>query len=319
LVATFEYVIVSAVIYWVVCYFRTVFKINPQNKVVLISGCDSGFGNGTALELSRLGFKVIAGCYTQSGFNSFEGVKNVTAIHLDITSQNSISEAFEVVEKLCPNGLWALINNAGIAEGLNLEFTSMEIYRKVMEVNFFGHVMMTKKFLPLIKKRKGRIVNMASIAGRTGSALVSAYCASKHAMEGWSDSLRQDMSRFGIHVIVVEPGFMNTPIVQQVEHTLKRCILATPKETLEEYGGENFENSLKSSYSFLNNLSEDPKKVVDAYINACISAIPKSRYVVGIHSWIILIDCYLPSWLRDRIGILKYIALLLLCKIRFNK
>jgi len=141
----FELVIASTVIYWVIGFVRTVFKINPNNKVVLISGCDSGFGNGAALELSRLGFKVIAGCYTPTGVNSFEGVKNVTAIHLDITSQNSISEAFEVVKKQCPNGLWALINNAGIVDGINFEFTSMESYRKVMEVNFFGHVMMTKK------------------------------------------------------------------------------------------------------------------------------------------------------------------------------
>jgi len=160
---------------------------------------------------------------------------------------------------------------------------------------------------------------MASIAGRTSSKFLSAYCASKHAMEGWNDCLREDMSQFGIDVIIVEPGFMRTPIVLQFEHIAKRCVLETPKEILEEYGGEKFANTLNHTQNLFNNISEDPKKAVDAYVNACISAIPKSRYVVGIHSWIALMDCYLPSWLRDRIGILNYIALLLLCKIRFNK
>jgi len=171
-----------------------------------------------------------------------------------------------------------------------------------MEVNFFGHVMMTKQFLPLIKKCKGRIVNMASIAGRFSVKLMSAYCASKHAMEGWNDSLREDMYQFGIDVILLEPGFMKTPLVVHMnDQVWKRCVLETPKEILEEYGGEKFANTLNHAQKLLNNISEDPKKVVNAYVNACISAIPKSRYVVGIHSWIILMECYMPSWLRDRI------------------
>jgi len=292
---------VITLIYFAMNYARTVYRIKPDNKVVFISGCDSGFGNGAAKELSKIGFNVIAGCYTQDGVSSFKGVNNVTAIHLDITSEKSIEDAFEIVKKQCPNGLWALINNAGITNGFSIDFTTMEIYRRVMDVNFFGHVTITKKFLPLIKKAKGRIVNMGSVAGRLSSATLSAYSAAKFALVGWNDSLREDMNKFGIRVIIVEAGFMKTPLVtREAERTISQCFLSTPKEILEEYGGENYkEKILQRIVKTSIYMADDPKIVVDTYVNACVSAIPKSRYLVGSGSWILSGLSYMPIWFID--------------------
>jgi len=129
---------------------------------------------------------------------------------------------------------------------------------------------------------------------------MSAYCASKHAMEGWNDSLREDMYQFGIDVILLEPGFMKTPLVVHMnDQVWKRCVLETPKEILEEYGGEKFSRKLNRSYALSWSLSDDPKKVVNAYVNACISSIPKSRYVVGSGTWLYCFLSYCPAWLRD--------------------
>jgi len=267
---------------------------------VLISGCDSGFGNGTAIQLAKLGFTVIAGCYTEKGVKSFDKRDNIVPINLDIISEKSIQEAFEIVKKHTPNGLWALLNNAGIVSGLNLEFTSMEDYRLVMEVNFFGHVAMTKQFLPLIKKGQGRIINMASVAGRTASGMMSAYASSKHAMEGWSEGLRGDLHRFGIPVIILEPSFMRTPLVTEgIEHSIVNALKNAPKERLAEYGDNFGEDILKRTTPIINSLMDDPALVIDAYVNAVISSLPKVRYVVGKGSWFFLSFTYLPSWLSD--------------------
>jgi len=296
----FELLAFGVIIQLAISYARIFFKINPANKVVLISGCDSGFGYGTAIKLAKLGFTVIAGCYTEKGVKSFDKRDNIVPINLDITSEKSIQEAFEIVKKHTPNGLWALLNNAGIVGGMNLEFTSMEDYRLVMEVNFFGHVAMTKQFLPLIKKGKGRIINMASIAGRIATSIMSSYSASKHAMEGWSEALRNDLHQFGVQVIILEPGSMRTTLItKDLEHSIVIALNNGPKELLAEYG-ENFKADLLKRFLPLTySMSDDPALVVDAYVNAVISSLPKVRYVIGKGSRIFLLFSYLPSWLND--------------------
>jgi len=302
-----ELIAFGFIIFLAVSYARIIFKISPTNKVVLISGCDSGFGNGTAIELAKLGFKVIAGCYTPAGVESFKGMNSIIPIQLDITSENSIKDAFEVVKKHTPNGLWALINNAGIVDGLNIDFTTLKVYRSVMEVNFFGHVAMTKQFLPLIKKGKGRIINMASVAGRVASAKMSAYTTSKHAMEGWSEGLRQDLWEFGIRVIILEPAFMKTTLVtQDIERTIVNTLKNAPKELLAEYG-ENFQaDLLNKAVPRATSLSDDPAVVVAAYVNAVISKFPKTRYMLGKGSWLFVSFSFLPSWLFDPLMVLLF-------------
>eukprot|EP01123_Difflugia_compressa_P012475 TRINITY_DN5340_c0_g1_i1.p1 TRINITY_DN5340_c0_g1~~TRINITY_DN5340_c0_g1_i1.p1 ORF type:complete len:146 (-),score=19.27 TRINITY_DN5340_c0_g1_i1:93-467(-) len=119
-------------------------------------------------------------------------------------------------------------------------------------------------------------------------------------MEGWSDCLREDLSRFGINVIIFEPGFMKTPLVMhEAFRTVSKSIESVSKETLNEYGGEQFKNKILESLKTIE--PDDPVVVVNAYVNACMSQFPKSRYVVGKGSWVLLSLSYLPLWLRDRI------------------
>jgi NAD(P)-dependent dehydrogenase (short-subunit alcohol dehydrogenase family) len=107
--------------------------------------------------------------------------------------------------------LWAVVNNAGIAIGGPLDWIGLDVYRRVMEVNFFGHVLVTKTFLPLLKQQKhSRVVNLSSIAGIGCSANLSAYGASKHAMEGFMKSVRHELMPWNIHVSNINPGFMRS-------------------------------------------------------------------------------------------------------------
>jgi NAD(P)-dependent dehydrogenase (short-subunit alcohol dehydrogenase family) len=149
-------------------------------KVVVITGCDTGFGCQTAQVLQAQGFQVVAGCLTEEGVALHAG-KVSLSLRCDVTSSESIAAFSNAIESFVSQheGLkvWALINNAGIGIGGNLDWLPMDVTRRVMEVNFFGVVAVTQALLPLLKKCKhSRIINLSSLAGLLGSQMMSAYC-----------------------------------------------------------------------------------------------------------------------------------------------
>ena len=158
-------------------------SIKPKDrakKVVVITGCDTGFGFQTAQLLQQQGCQVVAACLTDEGVVALAD-KVSLAHRCDVTNAESITTLAAAVEKFIADHdglkLWALINNAGIGIGGNIDWLPMDVTRKVMEVNFFGVVATTQAFLPLLKKCKhSRIVNLSSLAGLLGSQLLSAYC-----------------------------------------------------------------------------------------------------------------------------------------------
>ena len=182
-----------------------------HSKAVVITGCDSGFGEMTAIHLSSLGYHVVAACLTKDGCDRMKPLV-AKAVMCDITKEADVEHLTVETEKLCKAKsftVWALINNAGIAKGGPLDWIGLDTYYKVMEVNFFGHVRVTKAFLPLLKQQKdSRIVNLSSVAGFYCSANLSAYGASKHAMEGFMKSVREELKPWSIYVSNINPGFM---------------------------------------------------------------------------------------------------------------
>jgi len=291
------------IVFIVVIWVRRLFYLSSVNKVVFISGCDSGFGKLAAIQLSRKGCTILAACLTKDGIQSLKAEKlaNLIPIQLDITNSESINNAIKITNEYCEGkGLWALINNAGIASAGVFDLTDMKVYRDILEVNFFGHVEVTQGLLPLLKKSKGRIITTASILGR-GFGLPGSgpYIASKRAIEAFNDCLRLELKPWGVSAIVIEPGFMNTPIVENSiqSHTeLRRNI---SKEKLEEYG-EVFFNEVDKGFKILPKLLGNPQLVCDAYIHAALAVYPKQRYLVGIDAWLIFSWLALiPSFMAD--------------------
>ncbi|KAK7072899.1 (2R,3R)-2,3-butanediol dehydrogenase, partial [Halocaridina rubra] len=194
-------------------YFASL-QIPPSKKAVLITGCDSGFGNAIALHLDNLGFRVFAGClFADSNGEGAEKLRKegsdlLHVLQLDITKQEQLNKAVvDIKGKLSENeGLWGLVNNAGVCTMGIVEWTPLEMFRKDCEVNYFGMVSSTKSFLPLIRLAKGRIVNVTSMAGRITVPMMGGYCGSKYAAEAVSDALRLEMKPWGVHVAVIEPG-----------------------------------------------------------------------------------------------------------------
>ncbi|CAF3357881.1 unnamed protein product [Rotaria sp. Silwood2] len=297
------FIIILYIFYRLYQHFFPTPNINSNGKYVLISGCDTGFGHGLALELDKQGFNVLAGVFVPDNVTSLkEKLSSRAAVfRLDITKQEDIDVAFELVNEKT-KVLHALVNNAGIAVIGHIDWTSMEDMRKVMDVNYFGHVAMTKKFLPLlIAKRDSRVVNICSVAGYLASSSLSAYCASKYALESFSDCLRREMVSWGLRVSIIEPGFMQTPIIQGGPRSFADFWSQLSTDVIERWG----EDFLKAHYDnsannvFVTN-AENPMKVVRALEHAVMNTVPHIRYRPGWQSSLVFFPISnLPAWMVD--------------------
>ena len=168
----------------------------------LVTGASSGIGAACASRLAATGWHVFAGV-RRAG----DAPAGTEEILLDVTDAAQIGEAAERIGELD-----ALVNNAGIAVSIPLEFIPLDELRRQLEVNVVGQVAVTQAFLPQLRRSRGRIVFVGSIAGRSALPFLGAYAASKHALEALADTLRVELRPFGIDVSLVEPGTIRTPI-----------------------------------------------------------------------------------------------------------
>ncbi|KFQ78190.1 Dehydrogenase/reductase SDR family member 9, partial [Phoenicopterus ruber ruber] len=178
-------------------------------KYIFITGCDSGFGNMAAKIFDKKGFRVFASCLTETGAKELKAVtsKQLQTVLLDVRDSDSVKKvAAWVKAEVQSEGLWGLVNNAGIL-GLSAptDWLDIEHFREPIEVNLIGLINVTINMLPLIKKAKGRIVNVSSVGGRLAFS-GGGYFPSKFGVEGFNDSLRRDMKAFGVKVCCIQPG-----------------------------------------------------------------------------------------------------------------
>jgi NAD(P)-dependent dehydrogenase (short-subunit alcohol dehydrogenase family) len=302
------YLIITAIIiyisYRLYQHFSPTPDINPTGKYVLISGCDTGFGNGLAIELDKQGFNVLAGVYLQDNVVTLKNKlsPNATVFHLDITKQEDIDAAYDLIKEKI-KVLHALVNNAGIGASGNIDWTSMELMRKVMDVNFFGHVAMTKKFLPLlIAKRDSRVVNMCSSTGYLTFPNTSAYSASKHAFEAFSDCLRREMAPWGLRISIIEPGTLRTSMTEGYADRWQNVWDELPIDIQERWGIDFLNNVVTEGISspFIKH-ADDPYKAVRAIQHAIINRNPRIRYRPGWQGRLFFILYCFPTWLLDKI------------------
>jgi len=257
-----------------------------------ITGCDTGFGKILMGKLDKLGFGVFAGCYLQSTVDEYNKEDdNVVAIQVDVSKEDSVENAASQIRahlEASPGSvLKGLVNNAGIliAPG-PVEWTDVESYKRMFGVNVLGTVMVTKSVLPLIRASQGRIVNVASIAGRMGMPSQPAYCVSKYGVEAYSDVLRQDMLPWNVTVSIIEPGvFSKTGLYSDYQVGLDRNWKNLSQNLKDDYGEDFylfFRRKLGSALSMFGNTNSN--LVPEAMVEALTSAQPKYRYRVGFDS-----------------------------------
>lgn len=272
---------------------------------VLISGASTGIGQCCALRLASQGFQVFAGFRHPVDGQRLEALHAAIApIALDVTDTESIRQALKTLEiALDGRGLDGLVNNAGIVVSGPLEFVPLDEFRRQLEINVLGHVAMIQTFLPLLRQNAGRIVNMGSVAGLTALPFVAPYSVSKFAMEAITDALRLELKPWGIHVSIIEPGSVATPIWDKSRHASEMLLQAMPPKMMTLYGDamSALQNaSLRSAGRGIH-----PNAVADAVIHALTARRPRTRYPVGLDSRMRRVFNYLPDRLKDWIILRK--------------
>jgi len=301
----FGLILTSYLFYRIYQYLFPPPNIDPNGKFVLISGCDTGFGHSSAIELDKQGFHVLAGVYKSENISLLKDKLSprATVFPLDITKSTDIDVAYDLVKEKT-NVLHALVNNAGIGTCGFIDWVPIDSFKQMMEVNFYGQVAMIKKFLPLlIVKPDCRIVNICSVMGFTSPPNLSAYCASKHAFEAFSDCLRREMFSWNLRVCIIEPGWIRTPIIQGHDRLLRGFWTKNASiDTREQWGDQYFNDVVEKSITnspFINN-AEDPMKVVRTVRHAVMNSKPNIRYHPDWQATLIFYPAsFLPAWLTD--------------------
>lgn len=190
--------------------FVTAIEAKANNKqVVIVTGSASGIGKATCKRLVSEGY-IVYGGDIQVESNKYLDSIGGHSLALDVTKEDQVQAAVDKVIKE-QGKIDILFNNAGFGVMGTNEETTMEDAQKVMDVNFYGYVRMIKAVLPQMRAQKsGRIINTTSMGGKIYFPLAGIYHASKHALEGWLDVLRLEVKYFGIKVVIIEPGFINT-------------------------------------------------------------------------------------------------------------
>ena len=247
-----------------------------MTKVALVTGSSSGIGYETALLLARNGFDTFA---TMRNMNKSKEITEVSkrenlplrVMQLDVNDDRSVADAIKNIlnEK---KSIEVVVNNAGYGLMGSVEDSSLDEIKAQFETNFFGAIRVIKEVIPIMRKqRSGTIVNVSSVAGRIGFPMGSAYVSSKFALEGLSESMSYELKQFGIKIVLIEPGVINTNFV-----------FVTPKKALEA----------NSSYSQLMNKLEEnlfstiangtpPKDVANVILHSITKESPEHRYLVG--------------------------------------
>jgi NAD(P)-dependent dehydrogenase (short-subunit alcohol dehydrogenase family) len=238
-----------------------------EGSVALVTGASSGIGEATAERLAKAGYKVWGTSRRgiQAGARSFE------MLPLDVTSDESVEAAVEEVMRLS-GGIDLLVNNAGVGVApAGAEESSIEQARSIFETNFFGVVRMTRAVVPHMRRQgSGRIINIGSVLGFLPSPYGALYAATKHALEGYSESIDHELRTRGIRVSVVEPAYTKTQIDAN-------ALEADSK--LDEY--RDVRAALGRLLPRLIAAGDEPSVVAGMVLEAASAARPKLRYTAG--------------------------------------
>jgi NAD(P)-dependent dehydrogenase (short-subunit alcohol dehydrogenase family) len=250
-------------------------------RSVVVTGASTGIGHACAVALAGRGYRVFAGVRRADDAERLRAIAPdaIIPLTLDVTDDAAVAEAArQVGAQLGCTTLAGLVNNAGIAIGGPLLHQPLDVFRRQVEVNLIGAVRVTQAFLRLLGADRtrqgppGRIVNMSSVAGRLGLPFMGGYVASKHALEGVSDSLRRELAPYRIAVVVIEPGSTATPIWDKAE-----------VEDYSVYEGTEYEPVLDRFKDYMlreGRKGYPPSRVADAVLRALTAKRPPHRIAV---------------------------------------
>ncbi len=240
-------------------------------RSVLVTGASTGIGFGIAEDLAKRGYRVF-GSVRREEDGGLLRERGITPLVFDVTDEAAVSDAAATLEReLGEAGLGALINNAGIVGSGPLELVPTGRLREVFEVNVFGVHTVTRALLPLLRRAKGRVVNMSSVSGLVAMPFLGPYAGSKFALEALSDSLRRELAEHGVAVSVVEPGPIKTPIWDKAFEAS-----VDPRGSVYEASSLAFSSSVERSAAG----ALPVERVTEAVARLLLAPRPKTRVIV---------------------------------------
>ena len=275
--------------------------MRSTQKTVVITGASSGIGRSCVLRMSQAGWRVFATVRKEADRDKlrFEGKGNVYPVILDVENEASISVAAQdIASQLNGDGLDGLVNVAGIGTVRPLEYASLQDVRQIFEINVFGQIAITQALARLLRKNRGRIVNITSVGVNLAIPFGGLLNASKSAFGMLSDTLRLEMHPFGVRVSAVEPGAIATPAVDKTLGNIEKVIAMLPAEAQAQYGSM-LRTFARQAYT-REKSGSSPDVVAWAVHHALTSSRPRIRYRVGKHAKLLAsLPKVLPESLLD--------------------
>ncbi|XP_026141069.1 D-beta-hydroxybutyrate dehydrogenase, mitochondrial isoform X1 [Carassius auratus] len=277
-------------------------------RAVLITGCDSGFGHHLAKKLDCMGFTVFAGCLCPEGPGAQslveKGSDRMKVLQLDVTKDDDVSLAKDFVQANLPEkGLYAVVNNAGICDWGETEWSTAMDFQKMADVNLFGAIRVTIPFLSLVRASKGRMLYVSSIFSFFNCLNMGAYSVSKRGLEAFADSLRVEMASFGVKVSIIQPGNfgMATNILPK----------KSPQDIWDEFDDARKltfnQKYIEMACAYFNVLCtsgfKDCSMVINAMLHALTAPKPQTRYqLVSWRDMFFFYICpFLPTCITDSV------------------
>jgi NAD(P)-dependent dehydrogenase (short-subunit alcohol dehydrogenase family) len=262
-----------------------------DRKVVMVTGASSGLGKAFAKALLAEGMAVYGAARRIEQMADLASLGAVT-LKMDVTREDEVQAAVHRIGQ-ANGGVDVLINNAGFGMYGAMEDISIDDARYQFEVNLFGMARLTQLLLPPMReKRAGKIINISSMGGKIYTPLGSWYHATKHAVEGWSDCLRLELTPFNIHVVIIEPGVIATEFGEvMMEPMLKRSGSGAYRRMANAFAA-----AMKASFEKYG--ASDPQVIVDLVLHAVRVRKPRTRYVAGKYAKPLM---FIRKWFGDRV------------------
>ena len=248
-----------------------------QSKTVLVTGCSSGIGEGIANYLRGKGWEVFPTARAELDLEKLRSM-GFDPLSLDLCDSNSINRCISSLSRQCPEGIGAIVNNAGIAIPGAVEDLSRADLKIQFEVNVFGLQELTNRLIPTLRGQGwGRIVNISSIYGVLTAPMVGGYCASKYALEALSNAQRMELCGSGIGLSLVEPGPIVSSFRRNAYESLKSRI------SIEHHFYDRYERYLSRKLmdpQRKTRFTQGPRQVAEKVLHALTSNNPRQRYLV---------------------------------------
>ncbi|WP_271189643.1 SDR family oxidoreductase [Dactylosporangium matsuzakiense] len=270
--------------------------MTTSHEIVVVTGASTGMGAATARELARQGYHVLAGVRRERDGDALRAA-GVEPVILDITDADQIAALAARVDGATVR---ALVNNAGIAVNAPVEALPLADWRRLFEVNLFGHVAVTQALLPALLRSRGRIVNISSLGGRVAMPAYGAYAGSKFALEAVSDALRQELAPHGVQVVVVEPGGVQTAMNGRGAAAAADLAAAMTDPQRRRYGS--LMQAVVAHADAFTKAGRSADAAARVIAKAATTPRPRSRYTIGRDAAVLTrLARVLPGRLLDRL------------------